>query len=49
MTISFAMIVFGGLLIYAGWKDLSLGALSRGDNTKAKKAPEGGFVLPTHS
>lgn len=36
MSISFAMILFGSLLVYAGWKDKSVAALARGDNTTAK-------------
>lgn len=30
------MILFGALLIIAGWKDKSVSALARGDNTVAK-------------
>lgn len=36
MSLSFAMILFGALLVYAGWKDLSVAALARGDNTTPK-------------
>ena len=36
MSISFGMVIFGALLIIAGWQDKSLGALARGDNTVAK-------------
>lgn len=36
MSISFGMIVFGALLIVAGWKNVSLAALARGDNTVPK-------------
>lgn len=36
MTIAFAMLLFGSLLIYGGWKDLSVFSLLRGDNTKPK-------------
>lgn len=36
MTIAFAMILFGALLMYGGWKNLSITALARGDNTSAK-------------
>lgn len=38
MSVSVAMIMFGALLIVAGWKDLSLAALARGDNQTAKPA-----------
>lgn len=33
MSISFAMILFGALLMYGGVKNASLTALARGDNT----------------
>jgi hypothetical protein len=36
VSVSFAMILFGSLLIYGGWKNLSIGALARGNNTVAK-------------
>lgn len=36
MSISVAMILFGSLLIVAGWKNKSLTALARGDNTVSK-------------
>jgi hypothetical protein len=36
------MILFGALLIIAGWKDVSLSALARGDNTVAKPAVTAG-------
>jgi hypothetical protein len=36
VSISFGMIVFGALLIVAGWKNVSLSALARGDNTVPK-------------
>lgn len=36
MSISFGMILFGALLIVAGWQDKSLSALARGDNTTPK-------------
>ena len=32
------MILFGGLLILAGWKNLSVVALAKGDNTTVKPA-----------
>jgi hypothetical protein len=36
MTIAYAMILFGALLVYAGWKNKSVSALARGDNATAK-------------
>lgn len=42
MTIAFGMILFGALLIVAGWKNRSLSALSRGDNTVPKPAVKAG-------
>ena len=30
------MILFGALLIYGGWKNRSIAALARGDNTTRK-------------
>ena len=36
MSISFAMILFGALLIYGGWTNRSISALARGDNTQPK-------------
>lgn len=36
MSVAFAMLVFGALLVYAGWKGLSVSALARGDNATAK-------------
>lgn len=36
MTIKFGMIAFGLILIYAGWKNLSVQALLFGDNTVKK-------------
>lgn len=39
MTITFGLILFGGILVYGGWKNLSVWALARGDNSTAKPAP----------
>ena len=39
MSIALAMVLFGALLIYAGWGHLSVTALLRGDN--ATKTPTG--------
>ena len=36
MSVSFGMILFGALLVYGGWKDKSISALARGDNSVAK-------------
>ena len=36
MSLSMGMILFGSLLIYAGWKDRSVAALARGDNQTPK-------------
>lgn len=36
------MILFGALLIVAGWKNLSVAALARGDNTTPKPAVKAG-------
>lgn len=46
MSISFGMIVFGALLIVAGWKNVSLSALARGDNTQPKPAVTAGGATP---
>lgn len=42
MSISFAMILFGALLIYAGWTNKSVAALARGDNSVPKPAVKAG-------
>lgn len=42
MSISFAMILFGSLLIYAGWTNKSVAALARGNNTTPKPAVKAG-------
>lgn len=36
MSVSFGLILFGSLLIVAGWQNKSLSALARGDSTVAK-------------
>jgi hypothetical protein len=38
VSIAFGLILFGALLIYGGWKNLSVVSLSRGDNSTPKKA-----------
>lgn len=48
MTIAFGMVVFGSLLVVAGWKNLSLAALARGDATVPKpNVTAGGAALTT--
>lgn len=42
MSIAFGMILLGSLLIVAGWKNVSLSAAARGDNTQPKGAITGG-------
>ena len=42
MSISVAMILFGALLIIAGWQNKSLAALARGDNQTVKPAVKAG-------
>lgn len=42
MSLTFAMILGGSLLVYAGWKNLSLADLARGDNTVVKPAVRAG-------
>lgn len=36
MSVSVGMILFGALLIVAGWKNVSLSAAARGNNTVPK-------------
>lgn len=36
MSVSLAMILLGGMLIYGGWTNRSIWALARGDNQTAK-------------
>ena len=46
MAIAWGMLVFGGLLIVAGWINLSVGALARGDSsTPNPKVTAGGAPL----
>lgn len=49
MSIAKAMILFGALLIYAGWKNLSVAALARGDNSTAKGPVTAGGSTPSAS
>lgn len=36
MTIAFSMILVGSLLVYCGWKNVSVASAVRGDNTVAR-------------
>lgn len=36
MAIAWGMVVFGGILIVAGWKNLSVSALARGNASTGK-------------
>lgn len=38
MTVAFAMLLLGSLLVYCGWNKLSIRAALRGDNTVPKAA-----------
>ena len=42
MSIAFGMVLFGALLIQAGWKNTSLAAAARGDNTTPKPRVKAG-------
>jgi hypothetical protein len=42
VSIAFGLILFGALLIYGGWKNLSVVALSRGDNSRTKGTVKAG-------
>ena len=42
MSISVGMLLFGALLIVAGWKNVSLGAAARGNMTVPKPAVTAG-------
>lgn len=46
MSISVAMVLFGALLIQSGWKNTSLMAAARGDNTVPKPAVTAGGAAP---
>lgn len=46
MSIAFGLVLFGSLLIIAGWKNVSLTALARGDNTVPKPAVTAGSATP---
>jgi hypothetical protein len=37
MTIAFGMILLGSLLVYCGWKNVSVAEALRGNNTVARK------------
>jgi hypothetical protein len=36
MSVAFALLLFGTMLIYGGWTNRSIWSLARGDNTVAK-------------
>lgn len=38
MTVAFSMLLFGALLLYSGWKNLSIPHLLRGNNLTPKAA-----------
>ena len=40
MTLTMAMLLFGALLVYAGWTNRSVGTLLRGDNSAAQAKPQ---------
>jgi hypothetical protein len=42
VSISVAMILFGALMIIAGWQNKSLAALARGDNQTVKPTVKAG-------
>jgi hypothetical protein len=42
VSISYAMILAGAMLAYAGWKNKSVLALARGDNNTVKPAVTAG-------
>ena len=42
MTLPALMIVFGAILVYGGWANLSVWALAKGDNSQTKTASAGG-------
>lgn len=44
MTLTMSVILFGALLVYAGWKNLSVRALLQGDNTVGKPAAAPGVA-----
>ena len=49
MAISWALIVFGSILVLAGWKNLSVSALARGDASTTKPAVTAGKAPLTTS
>jgi hypothetical protein len=46
VTVAFAMLLFGALLLYGGWRGLSIPALLRGDN-KTPKAKSAKVATPS--
>ena len=47
MTLPALMIVFGAILVYGGWANLSVWALARGDNSQPKTTTGGGSTAST--
>lgn len=46
MTVTMIMLLFGSLMVYAGWTNRSLRDLVRGDNTVAKPAAGHAVLRP---
>ena len=42
MFVSVAAVLLGALIVYAGWKNLSVWSLLKGDNTTPKPIVQGG-------
>lgn len=42
MFVSVAAVLLGALIMYAGWKNLSVWSLLKGDNTTEKNPVQGG-------
>lgn len=49
MSIALGMVVFGSILIVAGWKNLSVSALARGDSSTPKPKVTAGAAPLTGS
>ena len=49
MFVSVAAVLLGALIIYAGWKNLSVWSLLKGDNTTSKIVQGGGSGTATVS
>ena len=46
MSVALGAIIFGALLIVAGWRNVSLSALARGDNTVPKGKVKASVTSP---